>query len=33
MDYVTETLMIGKLLGIAGSDDEIMAKIESLKYN
>lgn len=33
MNYVTETLIIGKLLGIKGTDDYILAKIEGLKYN
>lgn len=33
MNYVTETLLIGHLLGIQGSDDEIMDKIEGLRYN
>ena len=33
MSYIEETLFIGHLLGIKGSDDEIMDKIEWLRLN
>jgi hypothetical protein len=33
MDYVIETLLIGRLLGITGSEDDILTKIEGLKYS
>ena len=33
MTYIEETLIIGHLLGIQGSDDEIMDKIEGLRLN
>jgi hypothetical protein len=33
MTYIKETLLVGHLLGIKGSDDEIMYKIEGLRLN
>lgn len=33
MSYIEKTLLIGHLLGIQESDDEIMNKVELLRFN